>query len=65
MSRGSADVLAEEFQPAEDVDVAPSGGEVETVAIANIAVGGIAVVRPATSERCPSLNRSAGLPRLR
>src|SRR5262249_56928682 len=27
--QGPADVLAEEFQPAEDVDVAPNGGEVE------------------------------------
>jgi hypothetical protein len=42
---GSADVLAEEFQPAEYVDVAPNGGEVEAVARANIAVGGIAVVQ--------------------
>src|SRR5260370_16163434 len=25
--QGPADVLAEEFQPAEDVDVAPNGGE--------------------------------------
>lgn len=41
---GSADVLAEEFQPAEYVDVAPNGGEVEAVSRANIAVGGIAVV---------------------
>ena len=43
--QGPADVLAEEFQPAEDVDVAPNGGEVEAVARANIAVGGIAVVQ--------------------
>src|ERR1700730_14601865 len=42
---GSADVLAEEFQPAEYVDVAPKGGEVEAVARANIAVGGIAAVQ--------------------
>ena len=41
---GSANVLAEEFQPAEYVDVAPNGGEVEAVSRANIAVGGIAVV---------------------
>ena len=41
---GPADVLAEEFQPAEDVDVAPNGGEVEAVARANIAVGYIAAV---------------------
>src|SRR5258708_36156145 len=27
--QGPADVLAEEFQPAEDVDVAPNGGEGE------------------------------------
>src|SRR2546430_16298272 len=27
--QGPAHVLAEEFQPAEDVDVAPNGGEVE------------------------------------
>ena len=39
-----ANILAEEFQPAEDVDVAPNGGEVEAVAGANIAVGYIAVV---------------------
>jgi hypothetical protein len=44
MSRGPADVLAEEFQPAEDVDVAPNGSEVEAVARANIAVGYIAAV---------------------
>src|SRR6476646_3183204 len=42
---GPADVLAEEFQPAEDVDVAPNGGEVEAVTRANIAVGCIAVVQ--------------------
>jgi hypothetical protein len=30
-NKGPADVLAEEFQPAEDVDVAPNGGEVEAV----------------------------------
>ena len=42
--QGAADVLAEEFQPAEDIDVAPNGGEVEAVARANIAVGYIAVV---------------------
>src|SRR5262249_61803956 len=39
-----ADILAEQFQPAEDVDVAPHGGEVETIARANIAVCGIAIV---------------------
>jgi len=42
--QGPADVLAEEFQPAEDVDVAPNGGEVEGVARAYISVGYIAVV---------------------
>ena len=42
---GPADVLAEEFQPAEYVDVAPNGGEVEAVTRANIAVGGVAVVQ--------------------
>jgi hypothetical protein len=36
-----ANILAEEFQPAEDVDVAPDGGEVEAIARANIAVCGI------------------------
>ena len=40
-----ANVLAEEFQPAEDVDVAPDGGEVETIARANIPVCGIAIVQ--------------------
>jgi hypothetical protein len=40
------DVLAEEFQPAEDIDVAPDGGEVEAIARANIAVRGIAIVQP-------------------
>jgi hypothetical protein len=39
------DILAEEFQPTEDVDVAPNGGEVETMARANIAVCGIAIVQ--------------------
>jgi hypothetical protein len=34
--QGPAHVLAEEFQPAEDVDVAPNGGEVEAVARAQI-----------------------------
>src|SRR5258707_10683221 len=35
-----ANILADEFQPAEDVDVAPDGGEVEAIARANIAVCG-------------------------
>src|SRR5258708_36093400 len=39
---GPADVLAEEFQPAEDVDVAPDGGEVEAVSRAKNALGHIA-----------------------
>src|SRR6516225_2520155 len=33
-----ANILAEEFQPVEDVDVAPDGGEVEAIARANIPV---------------------------
>src|SRR3984893_16187464 len=33
-----ANILAEEFQPAEDVDVAPDGGEVEAIASASILV---------------------------
>src|SRR5262249_56428978 len=37
-----ADVLAEEFQPAEDVDVAPNGGEVEADAGGQIFPGCIA-----------------------
>src|ERR1700741_3375081 len=40
-----ANILAEEFQPAEDVDVAPDGGEVEAIARANIAVCGITVMQ--------------------
>lgn len=40
-----ANILAEEFQPAEDVDVAPHGGEVEAIARANIAVCGITIVQ--------------------
>src|ERR1700686_2420329 len=40
-----ANILAEEFQPAEDVDVAPDGGEVEAIARANIAVFGITIVQ--------------------
>ena len=39
------DILAEEFYPTENVDVAPNGGEVETIARANIAVCGIAIVQ--------------------
>ena len=39
-----ANVLAEGFQPAEDVDVAPDGGEVEAIARANIAICGITIV---------------------
>src|ERR1700720_3103667 len=35
-----ADVLAEEFQPAEDIEVASGGGEVEPIAGANVTVGG-------------------------
>ena len=41
----AADILTEKFQPAEDVDVAPDGGEVETIARANIAVCSIAIVQ--------------------
>src|SRR5712664_4167715 len=40
-----ANILADEFQPAEDVDVAPDGGEVEAIARANIAVCGITIVQ--------------------
>ena len=40
-----ANILTEKFQPAEDVDVAPDGGEVETIARANIAVCRIAIVQ--------------------
>src|SRR5258705_9352999 len=40
-----ANILAEEFQPAEDVDVAPDGGEVEAIATANIAVCRITLVQ--------------------
>src|SRR6266702_75446 len=40
-----ANILAEEFQPAEDVDVAPDGGEVEAIARANIAVCRITIVQ--------------------
>jgi hypothetical protein len=40
-----ANILAEEFQPAEDVDVAPDGGEVKAIARANIAVCGITIVQ--------------------
>jgi hypothetical protein len=40
-----ADILAEEFQPAKDVDVPPNNAEIETIARANIAVGGNAVDR--------------------
>ena len=40
-----ANILAEEFQPAEDVNVAPDGGEVEAIARANIPVCGITIVQ--------------------
>ena len=40
-----ADILAEEFQPTKDVDVPPDNTEIETIAGANIAVGGNAVVQ--------------------
>ena len=40
-----ANILAEEFEPAEDVDVTPDGGEVEAIARANIAVCGITIVQ--------------------
>ena len=40
-----ADILAEEFQPTKDVDVPPDNTEIETIARANIAVGGNAVVQ--------------------
>jgi hypothetical protein len=39
-----ADILAEEFQPTKDVNVPPDNTEIETIARANIAVSGIAVV---------------------
>jgi hypothetical protein len=38
-------VHAGAVQPAEDVDVAPDGGEVEAIARANIAVCGITIVQ--------------------
>jgi len=41
----SADILAEEFQPTKDVDVPPDNTEIETIARANIAVGGNAVMQ--------------------
>src|SRR5258706_11027211 len=40
-----ANILAEEVQPAEDVDVTPDAGEVEAIARANIAVCGITIVQ--------------------
>jgi hypothetical protein len=40
-----ADILAEELQPTKDVDVPPDNTEIETIARANIAVGGNAVVQ--------------------
>ena len=40
-----ADILAEEFQPTKDVDVPPDNTEIETIARANIAVGGNAAVQ--------------------
>ena len=40
-----ADILAEKFQPAEDIDVAADGGEVEAIARANVAICGIAMVQ--------------------
>jgi hypothetical protein len=40
-----ANILAEEFQPAEDVDVAPDGGEVQAIARTNIPVCGITIVQ--------------------
>src|ERR1700676_4358461 len=40
-----ANILAEEFQPAEDGDVAPDRGEVEAIPRANIAVCGITIVQ--------------------
>ena len=40
-----ADVLAEEFQPTKNVDVPPDNTEIETIARANIAVGGNAVMQ--------------------
>src|SRR6516225_9278893 len=39
------DILAEKFQPAEDVDVAADGGEVKAIAGANIAICGIAIMQ--------------------
>ena len=40
-----ANILAEEFQPTEDVDVPPDNGEIETITRADIAIGGIAIVQ--------------------
>jgi hypothetical protein len=48
-----ANILAEEFQPAEDVDVAPDGGEVEAIARANIAVCGITIFRADNVAKVP------------
>src|ERR1700693_519515 len=43
--QGPANILAEEFQPTKDVDVPPNNAEIETIARANIAIGGNAVVQ--------------------
>ena len=40
-----ADFFAEELQPAENIDVASNGGEVEAIAGSNIAVGDITIVQ--------------------
>src|SRR5580704_17800150 len=40
-----ADILAKKFQPTKDIDVPPDNTEIETIARANIAVGGNAVVQ--------------------
>src|ERR1700733_8834953 len=40
-----ANILAQQFQPAKDVDVPPNNAEIETIARANIAIGGNAVVQ--------------------
>jgi hypothetical protein len=59
--QGPADVLAEEFQPAENVDVAPSGGEVESRSDAWLSSSGSKTSRVAgnaTAASIASINRS-------
>ena len=40
-----ANILAQQFQSAKDVDVPPNNAEIETIARANIAISGNAVVQ--------------------